>query len=435
MKPRALAAAVLAAAGCCAAAAAPAAAGPPRLRLTVSRTLDGRLRQLTFRTPIVAGPTHVRILLPTGYARSKRRYPVLYLLHGAADDYRSWTDKGAAERLTAGLRLIVVMPDTGPTGGYTDWYNGGAGGPPEWETYHIDELLPWVDRHFRTTPRRSERAVAGLSMGGFGAMSYAARHPDLFGAAASFSGAVDTNNPLDIAVTGDDVFGPRATQEVRWRAHDPWDLAANLRGLDLVLRTGNGLPGGPFGGGDIVEETVHAMSVAFHRRLQRLHIPHLWDDYGPGGHTWPYWQRDLRATLPRLMAAFAHPRPAPSPFSFTAVEPHYRVFGWSVRLVRRALQWSTLHRAGVHGFCLTGSGRATVVTGRLYRPRSLHVVRVRGAAGARRLRRRADRHGRLRVTVDLGQSNRFPEFTAAARAGGERFRTARVGIGTGPRRG
>jgi S-formylglutathione hydrolase FrmB len=434
MKPHAIAAAVLAAAGCCAPAASPAAASPP-LRLTASRALDGRLRELTFRTPLVAGPTRVRILLPADYARSKRRYPVLYLLHGAADDYRSWTDKGDAERLTTGLRLIVVMPDTGPTGGYTDWYNGGAGGPPEWETYHIDELLPWVDRHFRTLPRRSERAVAGLSMGGFGAMSYAARHPDLFGAAASVSGAVDTNNPLDIAVTGDDVFGPRPTQQLRWRAHDPWDLAVNLRGLDLTVRTGNGLPGGPFGGGDIVERTVHAMSVAFHRRLQRLRIPHLWDDYGPGGHTWPYWQRDLRETLPRVMAAFAHPRPAPSPFSFTAVERCYRVFGWSVRLVRRALEFSTLARAGVHGFSLTGSGHGTVVTGRLYRPRSLHVVRVHDAVGARRLRRRADRRGRLRVTVDLGESNRFQEFTPAARASRERFRTARVRIGTGLRHG
>ena len=62
-------------------------------------------------------------------------------------------------------------------------------------------------------------------MGGFGAMSYAARHPDLFGAAASFSGAVDTNNPLDIAITGDEPFGPRATQEIRWRGHNPTDLA------------------------------------------------------------------------------------------------------------------------------------------------------------------------------------------------------------------
>ena len=99
-------------------------------------------------------------------------------------------------------------------------------------------------------------------MGGFGAISYAARHPDRFTAAASFSGAVDTNDPADIAITGDEPFGPRATQEVRWRGHNPWDLAANLRGLSLTVRTGNGLPGGPFGGGDGVEQVVHRMSVA-----------------------------------------------------------------------------------------------------------------------------------------------------------------------------
>jgi len=111
-----------------------------------------------------------------------------------------------------------------------NWYNGGTGGPPEWERYHVAQLIPWIDSHFRTLAVRGERAVTGLSMGGFGAMSYAARHPDLFAAAASFSGAVDINKAPIPEVTPDAAFGPRGTQDVRWRAHNPWDLAANLRG-------------------------------------------------------------------------------------------------------------------------------------------------------------------------------------------------------------
>jgi S-formylglutathione hydrolase FrmB len=316
-----------------------ASAANPVHMISVTR-LDPRLEQLTFATPVVAGITGVRILLPAGYKNHpRRRYPVLYLLHGAVDDYTSWTREGDAEQLTARYGLIVVMPDSGPGGGYTDWYNGGAGGPPEWEIYHIDELIPWIDQHLRTLPTRAERAIAGLSMGGFGAMSYAARHPDLFAAAASFSGAVDTNNPLDIAVTANPVFGPRLTEEVRWRAHNPWDLAGNLRGLSLTIRTGNGLPGGPFGGGDIVEATVHQMSVSFHDRLVQLGVPSIWDDYGPGGHDWPYWQRDLRETLPTFMSVFSHPKRAPSWFSFSAVQPRYSVYGWSAQLHRPALEF------------------------------------------------------------------------------------------------
>ena len=377
--------------------------------------VDFRLEQLQFRTPAVNGPTSVRILLPAGYKlHPKRHYPVLYLLHGAIDNYTAWTVKGDTEQITARYPVIVVMPDSGPSGGYTNWYNDGAGGPPEWETYHIDELIPWVDRHLRTLASRSHRAVAGLSMGGFGTMSYAARHPDTFAAAASFSGALDTNNLADIAVTPSSVFGPRATQEVRWRAHNPWDLAANLRGLNLTIRTGNGLPGGPYGGGDPVEIAVHQMNVSLHDRLQALGISSLWDDYGPGGHDWPYWERDLRETLPTLMAVFAHPKPAPSHFTFTAVEPRYAVYGWSVDIKRPALEFSTLHLTGRHGFKITGSGSAIVTTP----PLGSHSRRVRltvnDAHGRRTMTVAAPSSGRLSIMVYLGPTNRYQEFTPAA---------------------
>ena len=81
--------------------AAPAHAANP-LTLTRTQQLDPRLQELTFTTPALASETHVRVLLPDGYDASGRtRYPVLYLLHGSVDDYRSWTDKGDAEHLTA----------------------------------------------------------------------------------------------------------------------------------------------------------------------------------------------------------------------------------------------------------------------------------------------------------------------------------------------
>jgi S-formylglutathione hydrolase FrmB len=371
------------------------------LTLVASRRLDDRLTELTLRTPAITGDTRVRVLLPAGYSRSHRRYPVLYLLHGALNDEKAWTEQGDAEAITAGLPLIVVMPDSGRSGGYADWFNGGAGGPPEWERYHVDQLIPFVDARYRTVARRSGRAVAGLSMGGFGAMTYAARHPDTFVAAAAFSGAVDTNNPLDIAITGDEPFGPRATQEIRWRARNPWDLAENLRGLRLVVRTGDGATVG-----DVVETVVHQMNVGFHERLDALGIPHTWDDYGPGTHTWPYWQRDLRATLPQFMEAFRHPPAPPSSVTFRAVEPRYSVYGWRVSLLRPALEWSELSRATRRGFTLRGSGTARVTTPRFFAPRA----RVR--AGGRVVR--ADSTGRLRVAVTLGPGNPRQELTPGA---------------------
>jgi S-formylglutathione hydrolase FrmB len=288
-----------------------------------SQRIDSRLIDLTLSTPALAKPTHVRVLLPTGYRKEKpRRYSVLYLLHGAFDDYRSWTDKGAAESITAGRRMIVVMPDGGQGGWYTNWVNRGRGGPPEWETFHIQQLIPWIDDRYRVYPSRGERAIAGLSMGGFGAMSYAARHPDLFSWAGSFSGAVDIVNylpvaaiinieaPADGGLPGDQ-FGDRILAEANWRAHNPWDLAANLRGMKLVIDTGNGQPGPldpPTKGFDPIENGVHAMSLSFHERLLSLGIPHIWNDYGPGTHTWPYWQRDLSEAMPSVMSTFAQHR-------------------------------------------------------------------------------------------------------------------------------
>ena len=398
--------------GCLAATMATAAATPTApaahaadLRVVGHQRVDARLSELTLLTSAVDGPTRVRVLLPAGYAQSHRRYPVLYLLHGAIDDERSWTQKGDAEAITRGRPLIVVMPDSGPSGGYANWYRGGRGGPPEWETYHLRQLVPFVDRHYRTVARRDGRAIAGLSMGGFGAMSYAARHPDLFGAAASFSGAVDTNNPLDIAITGDEPFGPRLTQQIRWRGHNPTDLAPNLRGLDLTVRTGNGEPGGPFGGGDVVELAVHQMSVGFHEHLASLDLPHVWDDYGPGGHTWPYWQRDLRETLPGLMRRFAHPARPPARVTFRAIEPSYAAYGWRVALRRPALEFSELRDADRRGFTLRGSGTASVATPRLFAPAHRVTVWVRDHRGTRSSVRVADRTGRLRIGVALGPGN------------------------------
>ncbi|MQA75193.1 MAG: hypothetical protein GEU88_12755 [Solirubrobacterales bacterium] len=405
--------------------------GPEAIEALAQRRLDPRLLELTLRTPAVAQPTGVRVLLPTGYrAHPKRRYPVLYLLHGAFDDFRSWTEDGDAEALTAGLPLIVVMPDSGAGMGYVDWYNGGRFGPPAWETYHVKQLIPWIDERFRTIDARPGRAVAGLSMGGGGALHYAARHPDLFVHAAGFSPAVDVTHPALIALNqlgapqpdGSTApgYGPYATQEVRWRGHNPLDLAENLRGLGLSLRTGDGRAGGEYGGGDVIEATVYEMASALHERLDRLRIEHRWDDYGPGGHTWPYWRRDLRLELPRIMEAFRDLPRRPRAFTFTSIDPSYEDYAWRVRLDRPELEFSRLSVTGRRRFALSGSGSALVRTPRRFEPGHAYRLRIAGDAGRSRRTIRANRRGSLRIAIELGPPNEFQQYTPEAEAAGTR---------------
>jgi len=152
--------------------------------------LDTRTVDLTFDVPSLGSVLprpKVRVLLPTGYRRSDRRYPVLLLLHGAGDRYDGWTTNQdgwpvTLKEFTADKDVIVVMPDGGTPerpGWYSDWFNFGEHGSPEWETFHIDTVLPYVDRTFRTRRDRDSRVVAGLSMGGYTVLALAERHPGL----------------------------------------------------------------------------------------------------------------------------------------------------------------------------------------------------------------------------------------------------------------
>jgi S-formylglutathione hydrolase FrmB len=389
----------------------------PGLEHLGTKRLGPRLEELRFRTPALVGETHVRVLLPAGYdADSQTRYPVLYLLHGGTGSYADWTTTGDAEELSADYPLIIVMPDASEYGGYVDWWNFGAGGPPMWETYHVRQLLPWIDSHYRTIPERDGRAIAGLSMGGGGTMHYAARHPDLFTAAAAFSGAVDSNTvPVQLLIETSGmqdghppgaVVGHRATEEVRWRGHNPWDLAENLRGMFLQLDTGNGMPGGPGGDtGDPIEAGVHEMMTNLHTRLDELDIPHLWNDYGAGGHAWFYWRRDLTELLPRLMERFANPVDPPSPLTYTSIDPSYEAWGWQVAIDRPALEFSRLVDASADGFQLVGSGAARVTTAPLFEPRAAVTVHVDDADGVRDIAVLADGDGALLVPVSLGPGN------------------------------
>ena len=272
------------------------------------RRVDARLDEWTLRTKALRDPTHVRVLLPAGYrSGARRRYPVLYLLHGAGADYRAWTRygergghhrPGEADRRDARRRQRTAGTRTGTS--------AGRPAQPRWETYHVGELVPWVDATYRTVAARRGRAVAGLSMGGFGALSYAARHPRTFAAAASFSGALEIGSSA--------AWGPRSGNEARWRAHLPISIAARLRSLALLeLRTGGGRPG-PLdrrgtrpGCAGVPARGLPARAARCGSTggCARSASATRGTTTAPGTHDWPYWRRDLRESLPHLARALA----------------------------------------------------------------------------------------------------------------------------------
>lgn len=364
------------------------------LTLLSSTPLDDRLTELTFRSPSLADPVRVRVLVPREAAADPgARYPVLYLLHGSDADAANWTDQLDAEALTEGMGLVVVMPDGGSEGWYTNWPDGAR---PRWEDFHVKELLPWIDAHEPVVAARSKRAIAGLSMGGFGAMSYAARHPDLFAAAASFSGAVDLGTPAGIAswLVAADPWGPWTGPSIAWRGHNPYDLAENLRGLALHIYTGEG------DGGDDVEPVIFKESASLAARLAALGIPRTYVDYGRGGHDPGLWTRDLQQALPALMARLDHPVDPPARWSFKATERTWTMRGYTLRATRDRLAWRSLSDVRAGGFRVRTDGATTVWTSKRYARGARYRVVARLASGkVVRDVRRASAAGRLAVKV------------------------------------
>jgi diacylglycerol O-acyltransferase / trehalose O-mycolyltransferase / mycolyltransferase Ag85 len=282
-----------------------------RATVMARRQVAPRIVDLTVRSPALGRTAKVRLLTPKGWGsrRKGQRWPVLYLLHGCCDTYDSWTRETRIESMRPLRGVLVVMPEAGDVGFYSDWRNDGRGGPPAWERFHLVELRRLLERGYGAGTRR---AVAGLSMGGLGAMAYAARHPGLFAAAASFSGLLhplaDTRLLLGLfsnyAPDPQAIWGEPAAQRKTWAAHDPTALASRLRGTRLFVSSGDGRPG-PFDRAgrsrDGVEATVYRESRAFATRLRGLDVPATIDFYGRGIHDWPYWERELRRSLSLLL--------------------------------------------------------------------------------------------------------------------------------------
>lgn len=300
----------------------------------------GRVVADTFWSPILTVRKVAMVYLPPSYDAGTRRYPVAYYLHGASGSETDWTAKGhldaTMDSLVAhgGAEMIVVMPD-GDDGWWTTW--NALNDPqctrdrsrkesaasycvpwPKYDDYVARDLVAHVDSFYRTIPDRAHRAVAGLSMGGYGAVSLALGYPDVFSVAASHSGVLA---PL-LGIAHDGRPAPGAEPLDVDELHDRWPAW-----LWPSLRLA-------FGGKDMIGWTARdpARNVARARRRGRA-LPQLFVDAGtddpflpenrdfveraralgasveyhewPGRHDWPYWRAHSVQSLAWIAAHIA----------------------------------------------------------------------------------------------------------------------------------
>jgi S-formylglutathione hydrolase FrmB len=238
------------------------------------------------------------VTFPSTYKAGTTRYPVLYLLHGGSGAFSDWhqkvTEKGLVNRLAEDHDLIVVTPGVGPASSY---YDSPLLDSVRYETYLIKDLIPYIDQQYRTLAQKDSRAITGLSMGGHGAITLAAKHPQLFVAAGSMSGVM--NIDTDLWKVGEDFRSLRKKGQVEMLG------AINYKGPEFNSYTAVGLVDQLKGQGisllidcgtdDFLIETNRQM----HTLLLQAGIPHEYTER-PGAHTWTYWTEALPVHLSYL---------------------------------------------------------------------------------------------------------------------------------------
>lgn len=318
-------------------------AAPPPVADTPVRpeilAVKGKVVTERFASAALGVSKNVIVYLPAGYeTATTTRYPVFYYLHGLGGNETNWTESGKLDAAADSLALqaIVVMPD-GDNGFYLDsplavdhaaCIKDGTGllfpeaprlqtcvKQMRYATYITQDLIGWVDRTYRTIATREGRAIAGLSMGGFGALHLGMRHPELFAAAASHSGidALLYAGPYPYErgrvtmVTDVSQWGGRlgplgawvrallGPDIARWRAHDPAVLVETVEATALYLDVGTE-----------DEFLLHNGAQLVHDLLVARKVEHTWH-IGPGNHTFGFWAKRVPLSLGFLRDHVAKP--------------------------------------------------------------------------------------------------------------------------------
>jgi len=265
------------------------------------------VQTVQFQSALIGKTLPYNVILPRDYATSlTTRYPVLYLLHGLFGHYSDWITRTNVADYAAHYRMIVVMPE-----GNDAWYTDSATVPSDkYESYILKELIPDVQRRYRTIETRYGRGIAGLSMGGYGALKFGLKSPDTFVFAGSLSGALAapaaTEDDLKIvpAIRNSllSVYGP-AGSETR-KANDIYQIARGLSPERIA-----GLPYFYLDCG--TEDLLISFNQQFAALLREKKISHEYREL-PGDHNWAYWDQQVREIL-RIAAQKLHSPPTSSP--------------------------------------------------------------------------------------------------------------------------
>ena len=260
------------------------------------------IEDLKVHSRILGQDVAYSIILPYDYYSSSKNYPVVYMLHGIGGDHTSWMEYGNVARVMANMpveQAIIVSPD-----GYDSYYSNTYDDKVRYESFFLEELIPTIDKGFRTFATREGRSIMGFSMGGFGALTLALKHTDTFSAVAALSASIRTDEQYMTE-------GPQKEWDWQWgrifggvgktgkdritayyRQCNPKDIlskieTSQLRGLRMMIDIGD-------------KETKLAVSNnELHEVLVNRHIDHEWQ-VRPGGHDFLCWN----AALPKALCLF-----------------------------------------------------------------------------------------------------------------------------------
>ncbi|MEQ6121753.1 alpha/beta hydrolase-fold protein [Reichenbachiella sp. MALMAid0571] len=249
---------------------------------------------LTMDSKILKMERKYAIYLPPDYETSQRSYPVLYLLHGAGDDQTGWIQFGEVLRITdnaikdgTATPMIIVMPDAN-TGrrGYFNNVND------EWryEDFFFDELIPHVEKTYRTRNEKRYRAVAGLSMGGGGSFMYALHRPDMFSSACPLSayiGALSLDQFKDRLAKNNEKYKDSEI-EAYYQRHNALSLVNDipvdeLKSVRWFIDCGD-------------DDFLYEGNSLVHIVMRSKNVPHEYRVRN-GGHSWSYWRESLPVVL------------------------------------------------------------------------------------------------------------------------------------------
>lgn len=260
-----------------------------------------RVETFQFRSELVGKNLPYRIILPVGYDDSKtRRYPVVYLLHGLFGNYTNLTELTKLTDYASSYDMIVVTPE-----GENGWYTDSATEPSnKFESYIIRELIPHIQRHYRTLDTRESRGIAGLSMGGYGALKFGVKYPQMFGFAGSMSGAQDAAIWTEAQLRGfpaiwkslGPVFGPDGS--TTRSTNDLQKLVRELSREQIAELPFIYLDCG-------ADDPLLPTNRAFNELLTSKKIPHEYREL-PGNHAWTYWDQQVREVLRILNVRLKH---------------------------------------------------------------------------------------------------------------------------------